>query len=160
VDHRARKPDRKTRAAYSNDPGLKIRKLIEPVTTAAHKLESRTGRFEIYEYLSTVYRMYRRWKRRKIAQRTARLMAHRLDIPRRKGMRPIRILIEATFPNADSKQKSRWVRALQYASSEGASADELRSFFRSSQGVAGCAHLTAKHQPKQNRHRNAWVDYD
>jgi hypothetical protein len=158
VNYSATKLDRKTRAAYPNDPGLKIRKLIEPVATAAHKLENRPGRFEVYEYLSAVYRMYRRWKRRKIAQRTARLMAHRLDIPRRKGVSPIRILIEATFPSADSKQKSRWVRALQYASSEGASADELRSFFRSSRGVAGCAHLAAKHQPKKNRHRNAWVD--
>jgi hypothetical protein len=135
-----------------------MRKLIEPVTTSAHKLESRTGRFEIYVYLSAVYRIYRGWKRRKIAHRTARLMAHRLDIPRRKGVSPIRILIEATFPSADSRQKSRWVRALQYASSEDASPHELRSFFRSSQGVAGCAHLAAKHQPKQNRRRNAWVD--
>jgi hypothetical protein len=158
VDHSARKPVRKTRAAYPNDPGLKIRKLIEPVTTAAHKLESRTGRFEIYDYLSAVYRIYRHWKRRKIAHRTARLLSYGLDIPRRKGVSPIRILIEATFPSADSRQKSRWVRALQYASSEGASADELRSFFRSRLGVAGCAHLAAKHQPKQNRLRDAWAD--
>jgi len=158
VNHSAREPDCKTCAAYPNDPGLRARKLIEPLTTAARKLESRTGRFEIYEYLSAVYRMYRGWKRRKIANRTARLMAHRLNITQRKGVSPIRVLIEATFPSADPKQKSRWVRALQYASSEDASADELRSFFRSSQGVAGCAHLAAKHQPKQNRRRNAWID--
>jgi hypothetical protein len=85
-------------------------------------------------------------------------LPYRLDISRRKGASPIRVLIEATFPSADSKQKSRWVRALQYASSEGASADELRSFFRSRLGVAGCAHLAAKHQPKQNRLRDAWAD--
>jgi hypothetical protein len=137
VNYSARKLDRKIRAEYSNDPDFRIRKVIEPVNTAAYKLGSRTGRFEIYEYLSAVYRMYRRWKHRKIAQRTARLMAHRLDLPRRKGVSPIRILIEATFPSADYKQKSRWVRALQYASSEGASADELGSFFRSRRGVAG-----------------------
>ena len=160
MNYSAPKPDRKTRAEYPKDPDFRIRKVIEPVTTAAYKLESRTGRFEIYEYLSAVYRMYRRWKRRKIAHRTARLLAYRLNICRRRGVSPIRILIEATFPSADSKQKSRWVRALQYASSEDASADELRSFFRSSRGVAGCAHLAAKHQPKKNRHRNAWVDQE
>lgn len=158
MNYSTTKLDRKIPAAYPNDPGLKIRKLIEPVTTSAHKLESRTGRFGIYEYLSAVYRIYRGWKRRKIANRTARLLAYRLNIYRRRGVSPIRILIEATFPSADSRQKSRWVRALQYASSEGASADELRSFFRSSQGVAGCARLAAKDQPKQNRRRNAWVD--
>jgi hypothetical protein len=107
VSYSAPKLDRKIRAEYPNDTGFRIRKLIEPVITAANKLESRTNRFEIYEYLSAVYRIYRGWKRRKIAHRTARLIAYRLDISRRKGASPIRVLIEATFPSADSKQKAR-----------------------------------------------------
>src|SRR5436190_24000146 len=99
---------------------------IETATIAARNLKGRVGRFEVYEYLSAVYRQYRKWKRRQVSRQTARRIARHFEIPWRKGLSPLRVLIEASMPGADPKQKSRWTRALEYASSKGTSADGLR----------------------------------
>jgi hypothetical protein len=130
-----------------------IRKQIEPAIGAASRLNVRSGRFDIYEYLVCVYRTYRKWKDRKIAKRSARLLAKDLSIPRRKGMSPIRILIEATLPNADFKQKSRWVRALEYICSANIPAKEFRKFARRHGGLAGCARLAVQLNRKRRRPR-------
>ena len=84
---------------------------IRPAKEAAARLRRRAGRFEMYDLLGAIYRVHVDWKRRKIAKQSARILAHRLAIVRRKGMSPVRVLIEATLPEADFKQKSRWVRA-------------------------------------------------
>jgi hypothetical protein len=141
-----------------NLAGLTPREARAIAITTARIIRSGRGRFELYEYLSTIYRTYRSWKRRKIARKTARLMARELEIAWRKDISPIRILIEATLPSADPKQKSRWVRALQYASLEAAPTTSLKEFFRARRGIAGCARLAAKRKPRQNRTRNDWAD--
>src|SRR5258707_1857020 len=74
----------------------------------AARLKQCVGRFAVYEFLKAVYRVHIDWKQRKTAKRSAHLLASELAIVRRKGMSPIRILIEATLPNADLKQKTRW----------------------------------------------------
>src|SRR5437660_8381250 len=94
---------------------------IQPAREAAARLKRRAGRFEIYELLEPIYRVYFDWKRYKKARRSARVLARELGIVRRKGMSPIRVLIEAILPEADLKQKSRWVRALEYVYSENVS---------------------------------------
>jgi hypothetical protein len=109
------------------------------------------GRFEIYDFLKAIYRIYVRWKRRRIAKRSARALGNGTNIVRRKGMSPIRILIEAILPNADLKQKSRWVRALEYVYSENVSPSRLRKFIRSHGGIAGCARLAASVNRKRGR---------
>jgi hypothetical protein len=68
-----------------------------------------------------------------------RLIAQEQSITRRKGTSPIRVLIEATLPEADLRQKSRWVRALEYISSEGIPPREFRKFVHANGGLAGCA---------------------
>jgi hypothetical protein len=151
--------DRSSRpVAHRNLAGFTLRETRKIKIATAQRMKTDSGRFEIYEHLSTVYGIYRSWKRRGIARKTARLIAHQLGIPWRKAVSPIRILIEATLPHADSKQKSRWVRALQYASSKSTSGKDLRRFFQARQGIAGCARLAAKQQPKQDRRRNDWTD--
>src|SRR5258708_14861533 len=90
---------------------LELAVTIQPAREAAARLKRRVGRFAVYEFLKAVYRVYIDWKRRKTAKRSARLLASELAVVRHKGMSPIRILIEAALPNADFKQKSRWVRA-------------------------------------------------
>jgi hypothetical protein len=141
-----------------NLPRLTPRETREIRVTIVNRMKSNQRQFEIYSYLSLIYRTYRSWKRRKIARKTARLIAHQLDIPWRKNVSPIRILIEATLPSADPKQKSRWVRALQYASLKAAPAKSLKEFFRARHGIAGCARLAAKRKPRQDRTRNDWAD--
>jgi hypothetical protein len=50
---------------------------------------------------------------------------------------------EATLPNADLKQKSSWVRALEYLASEEVPTREFKRFIRANGGLAGCARLQA-----------------
>jgi hypothetical protein len=133
---------------------------LRPAATAAQDLHSGVGRFAVYDFLSAVYRTHRSWKRREIARRMARVLARQMNIPWRKDVSPIRVLIEATLPDADPKKKSRWVRALQYASMRGVSANDLREFFGNHRGIAGCARLAAKRQPKQIRARDDWAEED
>jgi hypothetical protein len=120
---------------------LELAATIQLAREAAARLRRRVGRFEIYDLLEAIYRVYIDWKRRKIAKRSARVLADRLSIVRRKGMSPIRVLIEATLPSAAIKQKSRWVRALEYVHSENVSPSQFRKFIRTRGGIAGCADL-------------------
>jgi hypothetical protein len=137
---------------------LDLATAIQPAKEAAAKLKRHAGRFEIYDVLRSIYRVYRDWKDRRIAGRSARLLASELPIVRRKGMSPIRVLIEAALPNANLKEKSRWVRALEYLSSEHVPAKEFRSFLRANGGLAGCARLAVEAGRKRARPKGDWTD--
>jgi hypothetical protein len=131
---------------------------IESAKEAATRLNNRIGRFEIYSFLKSIYRVYLRWKDRGVARRSARLMAQELSITRRKGTSPMRVLIEATFPGADLRQKSRWVRALEYLVSQDVPLQEFRRFIRSNGGLVGCAQLAARENRKRRRPGGDWND--
>lgn len=124
---------------------------IQPAKEAAKRLRRRVGRFESYDLLEMIYRIYVDWKRRKIAKQSARTLADELNIVRRKGMSPIRILVEAVQAEADLKQKSRWVRALEYIYAEDIPAKRFQKFMGSNGGLAGCARLAV--QVNRNRRR-------
>ena len=126
---------------------------IQPATEAAARLKQPVGRFEIYDFLKAIYRVYIDWKRRNIVKRSARTLADEMNIARRTGMSSIRVLIEATLPSADFKQKSRWVRALEYVHSENVSPSRFRKFVRANGGLAGCARLAAQGHRKRRRPR-------
>ena len=115
------------------------------------------GRFDIYGFLQAVYETYRLWKRQSAATRTARKIARALRIPLRAGVSPIRVLIEATYADADPKQKSRWVRALQHAHDEHTAPEKLISFIRCNGGIAGCAARAAQDDPKKRTDRDDWA---
>jgi hypothetical protein len=131
---------------------------IQPAKEAAARLRRRVGRFEIYDLLEAVYRVYCEWKNRNSANRFTRRLANDQGIVRRKGMSPIRVLIEATMPSADLKRKSRWVRALEYVYSEDIAPSRFRKFVRSNGGVAGCARLAAQVNRKRRRAGGDWID--
>jgi hypothetical protein len=120
-------------------PASTISKSIRPLHRAATKLSQGGERFEMHDLLEMIYSTYIDWKRRKIAKRSARTVADEMNIVRRKGTSPIRILIEATLPTADVKQKSRWVRALEYISLKNVSPSRFRRFVRNHGGISGCA---------------------
>jgi hypothetical protein len=134
--------------------------VIRPAKEAAARLRRRVGRFELYGLLEAIYRAYTDWERRKIAKRSARMLAREFNIVRRKGMSPIRVLIEATLPDADFKQKSRWVRALDYIYSEDVPARGFRKFVQRHEGLAGCARLAAKLNRKRRRPRRDRIEGD
>jgi hypothetical protein len=129
----------------------KLEAAIRPATKAAAKLRPGSGRFELYNVIEAVYCVYVNWKRRKIAKRSARALADQLGIVRRKGMTSIRILIEAVLPDAAPKQKSRWVRALEYIYSQDVPAIKLRQFARRHDGLAGCARAAVEVKRKRRR---------
>ena len=136
---------------------------IRPARSAAARLSARGGRFEMYDLLEQVYRIYFDWKRRKIAKRSARTLAAEINVVRRKGMSPIRVIIEATLPSADFKQKSRWVRALEYVYSENVSPSHFRKFVRTRRGLAGCARMAVnanrkRRGPRRNHVEGDWDD--
>ena len=131
---------------------------IQPAKEAAAKLSNRVGRFEIYDFLIAVYRVYAGWVDRRVAKRSARALADEMNILRRKGMSPIRVLIEAILPDADLKQKSRWVRALEYVYSENVPSSKFRKFIRARGGLAGCARLAAGANRKRRRPGGDWND--
>lgn len=124
---------------------------IRPATEAAARMRQRAGRFEIYNVMEAVYCVCIDWKQRKIAKRSARALAAQLGIVRRKGITTVRILIEAVLPDADHKQKSRWVRALEYIYSQHVPATKFRQFARRHDGLAGCARLAVQVKRKRRR---------
>jgi hypothetical protein len=131
---------------------------IKPAKEAAARLKRANERFAIYEFLEAVYRIHVVWKRHKTANRSTRMLARELDIVRRKGMSPIRVLIEATYPSANFKQKSRWTRALEYAANEEVPPKKLRKFIHAHGGLAGCARLSAQVTRKRRRPGGDWND--
>jgi hypothetical protein len=54
------------------------------------------------------------------------------------------------------KQKSRWVRALQYAAFENVPANRLEKFIQARGGLAGCARWSARVDRKQRRPEGDW----
>jgi hypothetical protein len=131
---------------------------IRPAREAAGRLRGRIGRFEIYDLLAAIYHVHIDWKRRKTAKQSARILADQLAIVRRKGMSPVRVLIEATLPEADFKQKSRWVRALEYVSSEDVPPKQFQKFVRLRGGLSGCARLAVRVARKRRRPGGDWND--
>jgi hypothetical protein len=117
-------------------------------------------RAALNDFLKVAYGIYVNWKQEKHAKRSARELARQKGIRWRKGMSPIRVLIEASLPNADFRQKSRWVRALEYIYSEDVREIELRKFLKHNGGFAGCAALSARTDRKRRRSREEgdWSD--
>src|ERR1700686_484955 len=78
---------------------------IRPLKMLAARLRRRCGRFEIYDFLESIYRVYIAWNVGKIAKRCPRTLPDEKNIVRRNGMSPSRILIEAILPDTNLKQK-------------------------------------------------------
>jgi hypothetical protein len=131
---------------------------IEPAKEAAAQLDRGTGSSEIYDYLTIIYSIYSEWRRQKRARHSSRLLAKAANVPLRKGTSPIRILIDATLPDAHLKQKSRWVRALEYANAECVPAAQFRKFVQTHGGLAGSARLAAITDGKRSHPVGYWTD--
>jgi hypothetical protein len=85
-------------------------------------------------------------------------MAQELSITLRKGISPIPVLIEATFPGADLRQKSWWLKALEYLASEDVPPREFKRFIRANGGLVGSARLAAEVSRKRRRPGRDWND--
>jgi hypothetical protein len=156
----------KLRARDSNAPPIfsrpidldtKTWRYLEPIFEALHQTQHQAGRFRFHGYLAAVYRTFKQWKDLGISKRMARQLVKYFKAPSRKGTSPVRTLIDATVPALDPKQKSRWSRALEYAALTEVTAENLPGLFKSHSGIAGCACLAAKQNPRKNMYRDDWV---
>jgi hypothetical protein len=154
-----RVPDSKASFTFSRPIGLdsKTWRQVEPIFQALQQAQHHTGRLRFYGYLAAVYRIFKEWKDLGISKRMARHLAKCLLIPRRKGTSPVRTLIDATFPALDSKQKSRWSRALEFAALTKTTPENLPELFKNHSGIAGCARLATERKPKKNIDRDDWA---
>lgn len=143
-----------------NPPPPDLTAVIRPAKEAAARLKQPVGRFKIYDVLEAIYRIYVDWKRHNIANRSARMFTDELNMVRRKGMSPIRVLIDAVNPEADLKQKSRWVRALDYLYSQDVPVEQFRKFAGRHGGVAGCSRLAVQINRKRRRPRRECAEGD
>lgn len=137
------------------DPGTANE--LEVLRRTANQINRGNGRFGFYDYLVATYRLYRKWRRSGLEKVMAKKVARHLGLPWRKGISPFRIIIEATFPSEKLKQKSRWVRALEFAVEQKTSANDLEDLFRSKGGVSGCASNAARFDPKRRTNRDDWA---
>jgi hypothetical protein len=145
----------KSRNPLAPDPGTANE--LEVLRRIAKQINRGNGRFGLYEYLVATYRLYRKWRRSGLEKVTAKKVARHLGLSWRKGTSPFRIIIEATFPTENFKQKSRWVRALEFAADEKTPAKDLEELFCLKGGVAGCARKAARSDPKRRTDRDDWA---
>jgi hypothetical protein len=146
-----------TTSFSSNRLDSKTLRSIQPILEAFGQAQQQTGRHRFYPYLVAVYGTYQKWKNDGISKKMSRRLAEHSRAPRRKGTTAARILIDATSSALNHKQKSRWSRALEFASMKNVSPDELFAFLHANAGIAGCARSAAKRKPKRNAYRNDWA---
>ena len=144
---------------FSRPTGLdaKTWRYVEPILNASQQAQRETGRFKSYGCLVAVYRTYKEWKDLKISKKMARHVAKLFRTPLRKRTSPVRTLIDATFPALDSKQKSRWSRALEFAALAKVTPKNLPNLFKTHSGIAGCARFAAIQSPKKEPQREIWT---
>jgi hypothetical protein len=126
------------------DLGLQVRNDIQVIMATARKAEVSKKRFSLHHYLASVYATHRKWDEMGVARSRTRQVAQHFGIRRFRNGPAIRVLLEATLPDAGAKQLSRWTRALQFALHEDIPSKRILHYFRRNGGVAGCARLAAK----------------
>lgn len=151
-----KKPDRDLTTQRSTSANMRTD--ILALKKVSCGLDLQRSRFELYKLLKVIYRIYVSWKRSRVAHRCAQALARKLSIKVRKGMSPIRILIEAGLPHLDLKQKSRSARALEYVYSADVSPSRFRRFVHANGGIAGCAHQAVQVKRKRRRPAGDWND--
>jgi hypothetical protein len=130
--------------------------MLKPLIRAAKLSCTLPSKFWMDQYLKATYRLYRRWKRQKIAAKEARRVARWCEARITHGTHPIRVLIAATCPTGDGKIQSRWTRALEYAVYKKIRPSKLTQFIRNNGGLSGCATAMSQLKPKRKPIRE-WV---
>lgn len=122
--------------------------LLDATVRRLKRLEKKSfsgrRRFKFYGYLSEVLEYHRQLEACNKLLDIRNLLLARTDL-RIMSSDPLRVLIDATS-RADTKTKSRWTRALQFAvdkRAEWAGRMTAREFFRLHGGITGCARKIA-----------------
>ena len=124
---------------------------IMRVRKAALKSMRSKHRFADYRYLRSVLRAYRYFEANSLLSLLRDVAPRTFETPARQNWHYLRLLIEATSCQRDAQIKSRWTRALEYALAQDVDPEDLVRFIRARSGIAGCAQLASKTNPKRRR---------
>jgi hypothetical protein len=145
-----RTPNRKDYADFD----ASLNKLI----SAAELLNASRGRFATYPFLLAVYETYWRWSDGGRSKKRFMSMIARLKATQPQNSRnAFKILIRSAGYSPEAKQCSRWIRALEFAICEETQPRELIELFRCNGGVAGCARMAAKKDPRKGPPPDSWA---
>ena len=122
------------RDQLKNPSDEQIRKDIAFVRSVGERLGR--GKYEIYKYLTAVYRLYQKWAAASatgtfVWERAARIM--QIKMPTRCSNEAIWVTVEATWTDNSlqgQKNKHGYRKALQRAARQGVSAEGLTDFLR------------------------------
>ena len=124
---------------------------------ALRKLEDkafgpRHGKYDFYEYLEGVWKLFLKWRGIRKSQARAKRLASLHGFKLRANTHPIRTIIDASS-RQDVRVKSRWTRALQYAEKHKSQVEKvgLSEFLESNGGPAGCSSKGATHRTAKKR---------
>lgn len=120
------------------------------------------NRKDLVAFLSNVYSECFKWKWKSNRRKKVFIRSNYRDM----GIEPratagvYRAMIDRECPEADLRQKSRWVRALQYADREYVDPLGFVAFLKRSGGISGCAAEVARKSPKRKTGRviDSWID--
>jgi hypothetical protein len=146
MSKKSRRPKRK--------PRVGIQQTVQRLRIAADAMKASRSRYAAYTFLLAVYQFYWQWLDRGCAERHVKALRRQ---QRKKNQHPVKMLIAAANCSLEAKVMSRWSRALEYALSGENDPTELIDLFRQNGGIAGCARLAAKEDPKRAPSRDDWA---
>jgi hypothetical protein len=139
--------------------GEKIRSEIEVLRALEERaFGPRHGKFDFYDYLDGVWKLYSKWKEANKAQTRAKRLASMYKFKLRKNTHPIRAIIDASSKK-DGGDKSEWTQALKYAERNRSQIEKvgLRRFLEDNGGPAGCADKgSTRRAAKKRKVRSNW----
>jgi len=140
---------------------INVRAAVEQIRKAAETMNKSRSRYAAYDFLLAVYDPYWGWI--DAGHYDAHISASiRRQSDQRHGHNehPFKMLIRAADCSPEAKILSRWVRALEYASTQRTRPQHLTYIFERHGGIAGCARLAAKYEPRRATppERDSWAD--
>jgi hypothetical protein len=140
---------------------INVRAAVEQIRAAARAMNASRSRYAAYEFLSVVYDQYWNWFIQGHSDERIKSVIQRSSDQRHtNNEHPIKMLIKAAHCSSEAKVLSRWVRALEYISLRQARPHHVTYLLDRNGGIAGCARLAAKMDPKRTPppDRDDWAD--
>jgi hypothetical protein len=140
---------------------INVQAAVEQVRKAAAVMTASPSRYAGYDFLVSVYEPYWGWSDVGYSDgHIAASIRRQSDQRHNEGEHPVKMLIKAAGCSLEAKTLSRWVRALEYAVMKQIRPEHLTYIFTRRGGIAGCARLAAKYEPKRTEppERDDWAD--
>jgi hypothetical protein len=144
-----------------NNRRIDVHAALKQIRAAAEAMNSSRSRYAAYDFLLAVYEPYWGWiDAGHYDEHISASIRRQSDQRHGDNEHPVKMLIRLAGCSPEAKTLSRWVRALEYASMKGIRPQHLIYIFTRHGGIAGCARLAAKYEPKRTEppERDDWAD--